>query len=687
MKNRGFLITALMFALFPLSTHAGIYKWVDEKGVTHYGDKPKAAPGNDGAASEAEQIHVHGGKIFDQVKELIPIPYQGKSEAPLILLNELIIKLKGADRDDIEIGTRTASKWNSCINPKPIFWSEGFVDVTDSTLMSAVVVPFDEAKYRMITGNIMNVSNTAGRLELNATINRIRLDICQYTASKGKSKAAAYVNISWQLQDRLTRTILYSARTEGAENGFDRFKTDGAEKAVTRAVSMAARNLLADEIFVRHVVSVDSHNVTAQTFDELKIGLRYGDAQSTFKQEIERLKTAAVTVRTATGHGSGVIIDKAGYILTNAHVVNDTGEVIVLVNNLELPGKVMRNEPHRDVALIKTQPLTTTSAASISRTRITEGDTIYVMGTPLDESLSNTVTKGVYSAFREQNGLTFYQTDAAINPGNSGGPVFDERGELIAISVAGVFTRSGASMNVNYLIPIEDALQALNLVQDRDYLHLIKAIEGSAASENTTTTVEKLSRAETGTSTVASSKTATDLYLGALEQKRLNNYSVAREKLQEAVQHTNSSEKEYQYIQDEMYIELPLAEARYFLQQHDAVRVNSTLEPVIGYLKTHPKRIDYMRQVEEILAAVGYLKQHQQMASKDKVHQLKQVLRQHLSMNYSYPKTKQALIALLQEHPGLLERFDIRAYRSDGDRYKLVVFDKDARQEYTLEDS
>lgn len=57
-----------------------------------------------------------------------------------------------------------------------------------------------------------------------------------------------------------------------------------------------------------------------------------------------------------------------------------------------------------------------------------------------------------------------YQTDAAISPGNSGGPVFDAAGELVALSVAGLFTRQGASLNVNYLIPIEQALQAMKVV-------------------------------------------------------------------------------------------------------------------------------------------------------------------------------------------------------------------------------
>ena len=77
--------------------------------------------------------------------------------------------------------------------------------------------------------------------------------------------------------------------------------------------------------------------------------------------------------------------------------------------------------------------------------------------------LSHTVTQGILSAVRQESGRRLFQTDASINPGNSGGPVFDSAGELVALSVAGLFTRQGASLNVNYLIPIGEELQALKV--------------------------------------------------------------------------------------------------------------------------------------------------------------------------------------------------------------------------------
>ena len=682
-----FITFSFLITTFP--GYAEIYKWVDDKGVTHYGDKPKIGSGGEGAPPQAQQMHLHGTKIYDHIKARTPIPYNGQHDAPLILLNELVLKLKDSDIKDVEIGTRTYSTWTSCINPKPILWSDGFINATDTSLMSAVVAPFVEAKYRMTAGNIMNVSTASGRLMLDATITNLKVDICQSNTSSDNQKAAAYVKINWSLTDMLTRKKLYGSVSEGAENGFDRFKSKGASKALSRAVGMAARNLLADNLFIKQILAAEEATASAQTFAELQVGLHYGDGHSTFKQEINKLKAAAVTVRTTSGHGSGVVIDKAGYILTNAHVVSDSKQVIVVVNNLELPGEVVRTETHRDVALIKTQALTTVEAANITRGRLTEGDTIYVIGTPLDESLSSTITKGVYSAFREHNGLTFYQTDAAVNPGNSGGPVFDERGELLAISVAGVFTRDGASLNVNYLIPIKDALQALNLSKGRDFSYLMAEpatptttpLATRPASSSTPTTTDKVSAA------VTSKQSATDLYLAALEQKRLNQFSAAYDSLQQARQQTVPTQKEYAIIQDELHIELPLAEARFYLQQHDAVKVNSLLEPVIGYLKTHPKRIEYMQQVESILTSVGYLKQSQELSSRSTLENIKRMMQQHLATHNSYPKTRQDLMTYLKQLPGVFDQFDVRSYRTAGEKYQLVLFDKQNRKEFTLQDS
>ena len=114
--------------------------------------------------------------------------------------------------------------------------------------------------------------------------------------------------------------------------------------------------------------------------------------------------------------------------------------------------------------------LSTAAAANLAPVTVATqeprpGDPLYVIGTPLSLKLCHTVTQGILSAVRNERGRRLYQTDASINPGNSGGPVFDASGELVALSVAGLFTPQGSSLNVNYLIPVEQALGALKVAE------------------------------------------------------------------------------------------------------------------------------------------------------------------------------------------------------------------------------
>ena len=667
--------------LFSTSTFGEVYRWVDDQGRTHYGDKPPEdkGTGKNKRTPAYDRVDVDGSKIFSSVEQKKPIRYSGKEKSRLILFDQLHIKLKRSEHKDLEIGSYTKAKGSLCSQPERLVWVAGFKDISESGLMSDVIVAFKKENYRMITGNMFSVSNASSRLILTANVTRLRLDYCEaikrYSKAKGYEKAAAYVKIKWTLSDRVTKKILYKGTSAGAVNAFDRFRKDGMQDAVSQAITMAAKNLLADQYFVEHTIpSAEDKKLQQQAtiYSEIKLALKYGDASSSFKKEVVKLKRAAVTIRVGDGHGSGVILDKKGYVLTNAHVVGDNKEVIVIVNNLELPGKVVRSDSRRDVALIQLKSLSSAENAVISKAKLTEGDTIYVIGTPLDESLSNTITKGIYSAHREHDGLSFYQTDAAINPGNSGGPVFDDHGELVAISVAGVFTRSGASLNVNYLIPINSALDSLNLKKERDVSHIIEAAKTSTEPPRA--------------SGMGVNQKATDTYLEALEQKRLENFEQAQIKLKEALSYTNKSENEYQVIQDELNIELPLDKARHYLQEHDEIKVTATIEPVIGYLKNHPKRLVYMKQVEQILNSVKYLKKSKGIASQQNAESLKRIIKQYYARRGEFPKTEKELVELIDQFHEFKGVFDVRSYSSNGEKYNLVIYDRKFKKKHILED-
>ena len=159
-----------------------------------------------------------------------------------------------------------------------------------------------------------------------------------------------------------------------------------------------------------------------------------------------------------TGSGSGFVVSKDGYILTNNHVVDGADQVMVrMLDRREYPAKVIGTDPTTDVAVIKIEAARGTTLRPVqlgSSTRSRVGEWVLAVGNPLSENLSFTVTSGIISAkgrgqlplpgFSERSIQDFIQTDAAINRGNSGGPLLNVRGEVIGINSA-IFSPTGVS--------------------------------------------------------------------------------------------------------------------------------------------------------------------------------------------------------------------------------------------------
>ncbi len=157
------------------------------------------------------------------------------------------------------------------------------------------------------------------------------------------------------------------------------------------------------------------------------------------------------------GAGSGFIISKDGYIVTNNHVVEKAQKITVkLLDGRVFQGKVVGTDPFSDVALIKVDANNLPTLPLGNSDLIRVGEWVIAIGNPF--GLTHTVTVGVVSAKgRSGIGITdvedFIQTDAAINPGNSGGPLLNIRGEVIGMNTA-IFTRSGGYMGIGFAIPI-----------------------------------------------------------------------------------------------------------------------------------------------------------------------------------------------------------------------------------------
>jgi serine protease Do len=161
----------------------------------------------------------------------------------------------------------------------------------------------------------------------------------------------------------------------------------------------------------------------------------------------------------ANSLGSGVIISKDGYIVTNHHVIADADEIIITMNgsDKEYIAKLIGTDKGSDLAVIKIEakdlkPIKLSHAKDIKL-----GDVVFAIGNPF--GVGQTVTQGIISALHKDHvGINqyenFIQTDASINPGNSGGALIDSRGALIGINSA-ILSQSGGNHGIGFTIPID----------------------------------------------------------------------------------------------------------------------------------------------------------------------------------------------------------------------------------------
>ncbi len=151
---------------------------------------------------------------------------------------------------------------------------------------------------------------------------------------------------------------------------------------------------------------------------------------------VAKVEPAVVRVEVEDGMGSGMIIDKLGYILTSNHIVEDAqSAIIILMGGGQYQGIVIGRDEFKDLAIIKITasgfdfPVVTLGNSD----KLESGEEVIAIGYSLGLEGSTTISKGIISAFRSSDGVDYIQTDAAINPGNSGGPLINLNGDVIGI--------------------------------------------------------------------------------------------------------------------------------------------------------------------------------------------------------------------------------------------------------------
>lgn len=484
------LIALMISAVFATpATIAKVYKWVDENGKVHFTDKPpkqlKAQP----EVVEITPKTTRSASKLPAVAKLEPIKNSITGDAKTVVLEHLSIEYKGNPDDKDALGktykyTREAGRKVDRLrkSDNPPASALPCIQAGDLTLHNANYIvkqvdfskPFNEVfednGYAIPADKTFALQkNTSIDLSLAAVVTDIRLSHCGSRSSPDLhtfTQNSTYLKVEWTVFDNLARKVIFKTTSEGLDDRFRKSpRFSGAAVSASLAFRQATEHLLAQQEFIDILLASPTLDAGFSDLGGsiMDMYIVHGNPNTKFVSKTGKIEKASVTIRTAGEHGSGFVISNPGYVLTNHHVVAENREVIVIMDGKEQRAVVMRSSPGRDVALLKLERRFDSEPVHIDANEVSLGEEIYVVGTPLDERLDFSISRGIISARRVLDKRNYYQTDAAINPGNSGGPVFNSSGNVIGITVAGIFTKDGGSKNINYVIPILDALDALKI--------------------------------------------------------------------------------------------------------------------------------------------------------------------------------------------------------------------------------
>ncbi len=306
--------------------------------------------------------------------------------------------------------------------------------------------------------NLFESDTAKPEYQLGALITNIKLRHCYREALPFKEfwDTSLVMSVEWQFYSVTQARVIARLTSSG---GFEtKTKDPSFVEVLSGGFADNVRRLTNDEQF-RRLVTSGAPASAAPAAAAAPISVTFASAAQPVPLNIA--VKSVVTIFAGEGMGSGVLISSDGYILTNHHVAGSNGRVRVRwPDGEDTVGEVIRGDPRRDVALVKTAARGAPLGIRPAPAQL--GETVFAVGTPLDKQFATTLTRGIVSATRLIEGLPVIQSDVAIDHGNSGGPLLDEKGQILALTVSRV-EPDGVGHDINFFIPIAEALKALDL--------------------------------------------------------------------------------------------------------------------------------------------------------------------------------------------------------------------------------
>lgn len=291
---------------------------------------------------------------------------------------------------------------------------------------------------------------------LSPVLKDLHIDVVEFD---GRVYGKVDVDIDWRFMNGLsTDSVLFNIHKRTSWPVFMESKYE----LLHGALRDAARQLVEEDGLQERLNKAFDDGLMLSKGSVVNIARPPGITFNGRKEMLAQLVKGVVTVKTKDGHGSGFLIAQDGYIVTNAHVVGEESTVTVKFNQgFTLEGRVVKVNRDFDLALVKTPGEDMAAMALGDDAQLLIGEELFAIGTPLDEQLGQTVTRGIMSGRREFQGRTFLQTDVSINPGNSGGPIVDENGKVVGVATLKI-AEEGVQ-GIGFAVPASKIVEMLNL--------------------------------------------------------------------------------------------------------------------------------------------------------------------------------------------------------------------------------
>lgn len=270
------------------------------------------------------------------------------------------------------------------------------------------------------------------------------------------------VGVDWELLDVVRDQVVYQHRSRYGECHLSALddKVVGRRLLIGALRSLLHRDQFSNELRARKVDQAEKPYAPAKVArcKPTKIAMdKGGDAAL----------DATVIIESGKGHGSGFILSSSGLIMTAAHVLVNNEPIVKTRDGISYRAHPVRISHKFDVALLKADlsaPLPETRCLTVNAEQQRTGAEVYAIGAPASQELGFSMTRGIVSGLRQEDGVHYLQTDTPVSPGNSGGPLVDAKGRVVAVVVSKL---AGQAMEgIGFGIPIDIALRALALTQD-----------------------------------------------------------------------------------------------------------------------------------------------------------------------------------------------------------------------------